>query len=88
VLRARLVGGVLNKARRGELKVRLPVGLAYDPLDRVALDPDLHVQQAVRRLFTTFRCTGSASATVRAFQADRLQFPRRITTGPRKGDVV
>ena len=28
VLRARLIGGVLNKARRGELKLRLPVGLA------------------------------------------------------------
>ena len=88
VLRARLLGGVLNKARRGELKVRLPVGLAYDPLDRVVLDPDLHVQHAVRQLFTTFRRTGSASATVRAFQADELLFPRHITTGPRKGDVV
>jgi len=44
VLRARLIGGVLNKARRGELKVRLPIGLTYDPLDRVVLDPDQQVQ--------------------------------------------
>jgi DNA invertase Pin-like site-specific DNA recombinase len=59
VLRARLIGGVLNKARRAELKVRLRVGLAYDPLDRVVLDPDQQVQHAVRLLFSTFRRTGS-----------------------------
>ena len=88
VLRARLIGGVLNKARRGELKMRLPVGLTYDPLDRVVLDPDQQVQHAVRLLFTTFQRTGSASATVRAFQDQELLFPRRLTTGLRKGELV
>ena len=38
MLHARLRGGLLNQARRGALKVPLPVGLVYDPLDRVALD--------------------------------------------------
>ncbi len=88
VLRARLIGGVLNKARRGELKLRLPIGLAYDPLDRVVLDPDQQVQHAVRLLFTTFQRTGSASATVRAFQDQELLFPRHLTTGPRKGELL
>jgi DNA invertase Pin-like site-specific DNA recombinase len=60
VLRARLLGGVLSKARRGELKLPLPVGLVYDALDRVVLDPDQEVQQAVHLLFRTFRRTGSA----------------------------
>jgi DNA invertase Pin-like site-specific DNA recombinase len=68
VLRARLIGGVLNKARRGELKIRLPVGLAYDPLDRVVRAPAQQVQHAVRLRFTTFQRAGSASATVRAFR--------------------
>ena len=40
LLRARLIGGMMNKARRGELRVRLPVGFAYDGADRVILDPD------------------------------------------------
>ena len=31
ILRARLRGGVLNKARRGELRLGLPVGFVYDP---------------------------------------------------------
>src|SRR5258708_366841 len=45
VLRARLRGGILNKAQRGELKNPLPVGLVYDPQERVVLDPDRQVQQ-------------------------------------------
>src|SRR5207245_3804194 len=55
VLRARLLGGLLNKARRGELIVPLPVGFVYDAADAVALDPDKQVQSAVRMIFDTFR---------------------------------
>src|SRR6266571_814839 len=47
VLRARLRGGILSKARRGELRAPLPVGLLYDAEDRVVLDPDQQVQQAI-----------------------------------------
>ena len=41
VLRARLRGGILHKARRGELRCRLPVGLVYDGAGRVVFDPDM-----------------------------------------------
>ena len=50
VLQARFQGGFLNKAARGELKTPLPVGLVYDAQDRVILDPDRQVQQALRPL--------------------------------------
>jgi DNA invertase Pin-like site-specific DNA recombinase len=53
VLRARLRGGILNKAQRGELKNPLPVGLVYDPQDRVTLDPDRQVQHALNVFFAT-----------------------------------
>src|SRR5713226_9637672 len=36
VLHARLQGGILNQARRGELKMRLPVGLVYGPDGQIA----------------------------------------------------
>lgn len=62
VLKARLVGGVLNKARRGELKMPLPIGLAYDPAGRVELDPDRQVQQSLRVFFATFVREGTAGA--------------------------
>ena len=44
VIKARLRGGVLNKARRGELKIGPPVGLIYRPDGRLDLDPDAQVQ--------------------------------------------
>lgn len=88
VLRARLLGGQRAKASRGELVMRLPVGLVIDPAGHVALDPDQQVQAAVRAFFATFRRTGSATATVRAFREQNLLFPRRLATGPRAGEVA
>jgi len=88
VLRARLQGGIRNKARRGELFVRPPMGFVYSADGKLAVDPDQQVQQSVRLLFETFRRTGSAMATVRLFAEQGLQFPRRVHTGPNKGDLV
>src|SRR5438876_8411784 len=48
VLRARLQGGILNKAKRGELFVRPPLGLAYNSEGQCILDPDQQVQDSVR----------------------------------------
>ena len=87
LLKARLRGGVLNKARRGELKTPLPIGLVYDAQDRVQLDPDQQVQQALRLLFATFRRTGSATGTVRAFREQNLLFPIRARCGPGQGEL-
>ncbi|MGH2928331.1 MAG: recombinase family protein, partial [Solirubrobacteraceae bacterium] len=88
VLHARLQGGILNKARRGALKGPLPVGLLYDAADQVILDPDQQVQQALRLFFATFRRTGSAWSTVKAFREQGLTFPRRVRSGPRKGELL
>jgi hypothetical protein len=88
ILRARLQGGILAKARRGELETALPVGLTYAPDGTVVLDPDQQVQASLRRFFETFRQTGSASATVRSFREGGLLFPRRLRSGPHKGDLV
>ena len=86
VLRARLQCGILNKAHRGELMMRPPIGYAYDANARMVFDPDGQIQQAVRLVFETFRRTGSALATVRAFRQEGLLFPRRLHSGTRKGD--
>ena len=51
VLRTRLQGGIESKARRGELKTRLPTGLVYDDHDRVVFDPDRQVQHALATFF-------------------------------------
>ncbi|MCP4685666.1 MAG: recombinase family protein [bacterium] len=87
-IRARLKGGTLNKAARGELKLRLPIGLVYDPNDRVVLDPDSQVVHSLRLFFKTFRRTGSAMRTVREFHQKKIGFPRREFFGPRKGELI
>ena len=86
VLKARLRGGILSKAQRGELKMPLPVGLVYDPAQRVVLDPDKQLQNTLRHFFETFRRTGAAWATVQAFAKEGLKFPRRGQAG--SGELI
>jgi len=81
VLRARLRGGIVNKARRGELEMPVPVGFVYDAAGRVTLDPDQRVQDTVRAFFETFRRTGSATAIVKTFRDHQLLFPRHARHG-------
>jgi len=88
LLRARLRGGILNQARRGELKMLLPVGLVYDLTDHVRLDPDQRVQETLRFFFLTFERTHSAVAVVKCFRAQELLFPRRVREGPHQGELI
>ena len=86
-IKARLRGGVLSKARRGELITPLPVGLVYDAAGHVILDPDTAVRKALDHLFATFTATGSATACVKAFNTTGLSFPWRHLKGPHKGEL-
>jgi DNA invertase Pin-like site-specific DNA recombinase len=88
VLKARLRGGILNKARRGELEMRLPIGFVRDAQGRVRLDPDTRIQDSVRQLLRTFQRTGSATGTVKEFRQQRWLFPRHAGSGPHKGEVL
>jgi DNA invertase Pin-like site-specific DNA recombinase len=88
VLKARLLGGQRNKAKRGELEMSLPIGLVYDAVGAVVLDPDQQIQQSIRLVFDTFREIQSATAVVRRFLREGIRFPRRIRRGIGKGDVV
>jgi DNA invertase Pin-like site-specific DNA recombinase/F0F1-type ATP synthase membrane subunit b/b' len=81
VLKARLIGGVLNKAQRAELKLPLPVGLVYDEEDHVVLEPDEQVRHSLQVFFDTFERTGSAWATVQTFRRQGLKFPKRGQAG-------
>jgi DNA invertase Pin-like site-specific DNA recombinase len=87
ILKARMRGGQLSKARRGELRMPPPVGLAYRPDGAIDLDPDAEVQAAIRLVFDTFERTGSAMRTVRHFLDQGILFPRRLRKGPNKGEL-
>jgi DNA invertase Pin-like site-specific DNA recombinase len=86
-LKARMRGGVLNKARRGELEISPPVGLVYRDDGVLILDPDAEVQAAMRLVFETFDRTGSAMQTAKLFHEQGLRFPRRIRKGLNKGEL-
>jgi len=85
-LQERMRGGLINKAKRGELRRPIPIGYVYDD-DRVIKDPDLEVQNAVEMVFDAFRRTGSAHGVVQYFKSKGFKFPYRIGKGFRKGEV-
>src|SRR5271170_3979787 len=70
VLKARLRGGILSRARRGELKQMVPVGFVHDAQDRVILDPDAQIRDTIAHFFETFSRVGSACQTVKSFRKE------------------
>jgi DNA invertase Pin-like site-specific DNA recombinase len=88
MLRARLRGGLLAKARRGELRLNLPVGLVYDGSGRVVLHPDAQVHDTIHLFFRTFLRTGTACATVKYFSEHTIPFPVPATVGTTPVEVL
>jgi DNA invertase Pin-like site-specific DNA recombinase len=86
-LKARMRGGVINKARRGELEIPPPIGLVYRDDGVLILDPDAEIQAAMRLLFETFERTGSAMQTAKLFREQGIRFPRRIRKGLNRGEL-
>lgn len=87
IIRARLHGGKLNKAAKGELHFPLPVGFVFEG-DKIVLDPDQEVQGAVRMIFASFQQVGSAFGVVRRFKELGLRFPRRSYGGAWDGKLI
>src|SRR3954462_908762 len=83
LIRARLDGGLRNKAARGELRLALPVGLDRDDDGWIVLCPDAQVRHATERVFVLWRRLGSARQVVMELIADGQQLPRR-TVGQRR----
>ncbi len=87
-LKSRLQGGKQSKAEQGSLRFRLPIGLVYDPVGRIVLDPDEAVQEAVRLVFSLFEQSTSALAVVSAFTQQHLRFPTRWWGGKRADELI
>ena len=75
-MRGRMRAGLLNKAKRGELALRLPVGLVRDAQGRVVKDPNQEVQNRIGLVFHTFLRVKSAGKTLRFFSEQDLKLPR------------
>jgi excisionase family DNA binding protein len=77
LIRARLDGGLRNKASRGELRLPLPVGLDRDDDERIVLSADEQVRHAIERVFLLWRRLGSARQVVMELIAEGQKLPRR-----------
>lgn len=86
VMRRRLLEAAMAKARRGELRFGVPVGLVWPPGGEIELAPDRRIQDALRTVFRLFDRLGSARKVLLRMHADGLPFPRpadgkRLTRG-------
>ncbi|HEX5922946.1 MAG TPA: recombinase family protein [Baekduia sp.] len=80
-LRARLDGGIRNKAARGELRRRLPVGLVWGERDgEILIDPDETISGVIGAIFERFAELGSVRAVWLWLRSEGLSFPLRATT--------
>jgi DNA invertase Pin-like site-specific DNA recombinase len=87
-IHARLQGGRLSKAQKGELRTPLPVGFCYGDDGTVSLDADVQVREAVKLVFETFKRVGTAHRVARDFAKRKLMFPRRIYGGVWSGKLT
>src|SRR3954449_173791 len=76
VIRARMLDAARAKARRGELRIGVPVGYVWHREHGLGFDPDLRLQEAIRQVFARFRLLGSARQALLSLPADGLCFPR------------
>jgi DNA invertase Pin-like site-specific DNA recombinase len=88
VMRLRLQGGKLHKAKKGQLAFPSPTGYVFDAEQRLGFDPDERVQGAVRLLFERFRIAGSAYEVVRYFSRHRLVFPSRHAHKDARAEMI
>ena len=83
VIRARLEGGIRNKAARGELRRGLPVGFIWGDQDgEVLMHPDQAVTGAIHTVFEKFSQMGSVRQVWLWFQSQDLRFPLQTNTLP------
>ena len=82
VLRARLDGGIRNKAQRGELRRGLPVGLVWgEDEGQILLHPDEAVTGVIAAVFARFAACGSVRGTWLWLREQHLKWPLQPAAG-------
>jgi hypothetical protein len=76
VLRSRMFEAVRAKARRGELRISVPIGYVWHRELGLDFDPDQRLQEVIRLIFARFREIGSARQVFLALRAAQIHFPR------------
>jgi DNA invertase Pin-like site-specific DNA recombinase len=75
IIRSRMYEAARSKARRGELRVSVPIGYTWDRHIGLTLDPDRRLQEVIRLVFQKFRELGSARQVLLWMAAEGVHFP-------------
>jgi DNA invertase Pin-like site-specific DNA recombinase len=87
ILKERMYGAKLNKARRGELYHLPPIGYIKLPTREFAMDPDEQVQATVRLIFDQFDREGTVHGLLRYLVHHQIQIPVRVRRGVQRGQL-
>ena len=88
LIKQRMWGGRIAKARRGELGIEVPIGYLRRPSGEVVIDPDEQVQAVVRLVFAKFEELGTLHAVLGWLVAKEIELGGRQRCGPDRGELI
>lgn len=75
IIRSRMYEAARSKARRGELRISVPIGYSWDPRVGLSLDPDRRLQEVITLVLQKFRELGSARQVLLWMASQKIHFP-------------
>lgn len=78
LLRQRSVEALKLKAARGDLHTTVAIGYVRSEGDRIELDADLRIREAIAAVFTRFALAGSARQVLLWFRQERIELPAAV----------
>jgi excisionase family DNA binding protein len=87
LLRQRSVEAIKLKAARGDLHTTVAIGFVRSEDDRIELDPDLRIREAIASVFARFTQVGSIRQVLLWFRQERIELPSAVYEGSRRSVV-
>lgn len=79
MLKSRMLQGLYHKAKKGELKFKLPVGYQFDSEDNIVKSHDEQITHIIGLTFKKFFELGTANGVLKFLLEQNLRFPRQAS---------
>jgi DNA invertase Pin-like site-specific DNA recombinase len=87
ILKQRMIEGKNAKARRGELRMHLPMGYVCRPSGEIIKDPDEQAQFVIQLVFDLFDRFAAINAVLNYLVRNNIKMPYRHYSGLQKGEL-